>query len=74
MEMMQIAQAYKQMKSGGNPAQIFQQVAGNNPQAAQIIQAINSGMPVSKLTDQALQQAGMTREQAVEQLKQFGLV
>lgn len=74
MDMQMLAKAYQQIRSGGNPASIFQQVAGSNPQAAQYMQAINGGSSITDVVNSALQNSGMTREQAIEQLKQFGLV
>ena len=58
---------------GGNPAQMFQQIAAGNPQLKPIVDAINSGTPVDTIADNMLKDAGMTREQAVGMLRQLGI-
>lgn len=72
-QMQPLIQAYQQIKAGGNPAQIVQQMFGQDPQAQQFLQSINSGTPVQSLVDQMLKQSGMTREQAMQTIQQFGL-
>lgn len=63
-----VMQAVNLMRNGGNPMQLFQQMAGNNPQMGQFIQMVG-GKNSNQLKQMAIN-AAKERGTSVEQIAQ----
>ena len=67
---MNLIQLVSLMRQGGNPVAVLQQMAANNPQAAQALQIIQGKSPeqLRQIAANMAKERGMTIEQVMQQL------
>ena len=67
---MNLIQLVSLMRQGGNPVAMLQQMATNNPQAAQAMQIIQGKSPeqLRQIAANMAKERGMTIEQVMQQL------
>ena len=67
---MNLIQLVSLMRQGGNPVAMLQQMAANNPQAAQAMQIIQGKSPeqLRQIAANMAKERGMTIEQVMQQL------
>lgn len=66
-----VLKAVASMRGGADPRQMLRQMAGGNPQLAQIVQMIDGGTSMQAIAQQLCQQRGTTPEAVAKQLGLF---
>lgn len=64
-----LAQAYKQFASAGNPMNYFMSIAQCNPQLQPIVQMIRTGNSPESIARSMMQQRGINPDDFIRQIK-----
>ena len=66
--MSNIRNAYQMLTNAQNPMQVFQQIAGNNPQLQPILNALRGGMNPQQLFMNMCQQRGINPQEFLKNI------